>query len=329
MNRNQDSIEQLKRLTKAAKNFYGNNYSPGSVNPQFDTKFFLNEDYIPFDFDTDYNAPLYKEYRRVRMLKNPFEDNQESELSPQMKEPKPEQPTPNLSVKQQLKGFGDYMAENVADMVYGADKALSGTTFGGYDWLKRKTGIGVNETDYLNMKRYNNGTDMPAKIGGNIAQYGAEALSTGYGLYKGMKGIDNAITGYTRYKGRNELINQLKQGNDFRDINFGKIYPDTMRNVNQLRKNGNLPLLKGNSYIPANVVKKFYDKRLNEGYTPEQMAEMGKRLFHQGPNMVSKSRYPHIQQVVYPRTNTADYGYISQNPINGQTVIKSMYKNKI
>ena len=280
--------------------------------PNEDTDVMLNrvKDY------TAKNEPIWKE-----KYFNPKPKPMQTTLSqPQM---------PNLMQKPKLKGFGDYMAENVADMAYGADRALSGATFGGYDWLKRKTGLGVNERDYLNMKRYNDGTDKFAKIGGNIAQYGAEALSTGYGLYKGVQGIDNAITGYTRYRGRNELINQLKRGNDFSDINFGKVNPDTMRNINQLRENGNLPLLKGNAYLPANVVKKFYDKRLNEGYTPEQMAEMGKRLFHQGPNMVSESRYPHIQQVVYPRTNTADYGYISQNPINGQTVIKSMYKNKI
>ena len=42
--------------------------------------------------------------------------------------------------------------------------------------------------------------------------------------------------------------------------------------------------------------------------------------------MVTESKHPHIQQVVKPRTYTADYGYISQNPVNGQTVIKSMYR---
>ena len=35
------------------------------------------EEYIPFDFETDYDDPLYKEYRRVRMLQDPFEDEKE------------------------------------------------------------------------------------------------------------------------------------------------------------------------------------------------------------------------------------------------------------
>ena len=73
-NKNQEAFKQMQRLTQAAKNFYGNNYNPGSLYPPKDTKFFLNEEYIPFDFDTDYDDPLYKKYRRVRMLDNPFED---------------------------------------------------------------------------------------------------------------------------------------------------------------------------------------------------------------------------------------------------------------
>ena len=45
----------MNRLTKAAKNFYGSNYNPGTLYPPRDTKFLLDEEYIPFDFDTDYD----------------------------------------------------------------------------------------------------------------------------------------------------------------------------------------------------------------------------------------------------------------------------------
>ena len=41
-NQNQEAFEQMKRFTKAAKNLYGNNYSPGAINPQYQTKFFFN-----------------------------------------------------------------------------------------------------------------------------------------------------------------------------------------------------------------------------------------------------------------------------------------------
>ncbi len=101
--------------------------------------------------------------------------------------PKPVQTSLSQAQKPKLKGFGDYMAENVADMAYGADRALSGVTFGGYDWLKRKTGIGINETDYLNMKRYNNVTDKFAKIGGTISEIGGNIVGGGRGLVNGLQ----------------------------------------------------------------------------------------------------------------------------------------------
>ena len=58
----------------------------------------------------------------------------------------------------------------------------------------------------------------------------------------------------------------------------------------------------------------------------ESMARMGKRLFHEDGNMVGNSRYEHIQEIKKPIGKKSEYGYISQNPKTGQTVIKSIYK---
>lgn len=82
--------------------------------------------------------------------------------------------------------FGDYLAQNVADMAYGADRALSGATFGGYDWLKRKTGLGVNQDEYKAMKRYNDGSDMPATAAGVVAEIGGNIIGAGGALAKGL-----------------------------------------------------------------------------------------------------------------------------------------------
>ena len=41
-NKNQEAFEQMNRLTKAAKNFYGDNYNPGTLYPPRDTKFLLD-----------------------------------------------------------------------------------------------------------------------------------------------------------------------------------------------------------------------------------------------------------------------------------------------
>ena len=138
MNRNQDSIEQLKRLTQSAKNFYGNNYSPGFISHRNDTKHYLGEEYIPYDWGDDIDSPANDEYKNVYLNKNPNYD-----FTPKtqnlMQTPKPLQPTtqfqapkpqtmktPTLSTslmpKQKLKGFGDYMADYIYQTYMGQDR---------------------------------------------------------------------------------------------------------------------------------------------------------------------------------------------------------------
>ena len=217
--------------------------------------------------------------------------------------------------------YTDYLAQNTADMVYGAGRALNGLTGGGLDYLGDRYGIDTRMEDYLDFKD-EEGTGNLTRQLGNMAQLGGLGMSATSTL-RSIPAIGNNIV---RWNGRRDLINQLKHGEDFKDINFGKVNPDILKRVNRLRELGNQPQLKPNAYIPANVVRKFYDKRIKERYTPESMARMGKRLFHEDGNMVGNSRYEHIQEIKKPIGKKSEYGYISQNPKTGQTVIKSIYK---
>jgi len=185
-NKNKEAFEQMRRLTKEAKKFYAHNYNPGSLYPPRDTKFFLNEEYIPFDFETAYDDPLYKEYRRVRMLQDPFEDEKE-EYNKQDREDK-DTTTDESSYDniKPAKGITDYFIDNLTDIAYGADRALSGATFGGYDWLKKKSGIGIDEDKYLKHKQQTDGSDMAARIGGTIAEIGGNIMGGGGALVKGL-----------------------------------------------------------------------------------------------------------------------------------------------
>ena len=127
MNRNQESIEQLKRLTQSAKNFYGNNYSPGFISHKNDVKHYLGEEYIPYDWGDDIDSPANDEYKKVYMNKNPnYNFLQKTQTQNLMQTPKPMQQTTQfqapkpqtmktqptgLMPKQKLKGFGDYMVD--------------------------------------------------------------------------------------------------------------------------------------------------------------------------------------------------------------------------
>ena len=77
------------------------------------------------------------------------------------------------------------------------------------------------------------------------------------------------------------------------------------------------------------MVKKLFEKRImKNGYTPEEVVRMLQRLFQEKGGKVSESNYHHIQQVSKPGEGLSDVGYISANPANNQTVIKSVYKKE-
>ena len=252
----------------------------------------------------------------------PYQEQYSTSLRPMTEKQKEEAEALARQIRPQMPNmFTDYLAENVADMVYGAGRTINGMSGGGLNYLGERYGIDTRMNDCLSLKD-EEGTGNLARNLGNMTQFGGMGLG-GAALFTSIPAAGNSIV---RWNGRRNLINQLKRGEDFKDINFGKVYPDTLKRINRLREFDNQPRLNQNAYIPANVVRKFYNKRLKEGYTPEDMARMGKRLFHEGGNTVSESKYPHIQQIGRPRTYTEDVGYISQNPANGQTVIKSMYK---
>lgn len=329
------------------------------------------------------------------------EDEPKSEENPQSDRQRPNKP-----------GLWDYMVrefkQDGKDVLYGMDRALSGMTLGGYDWLKRKTGLGFDEKAYMAEKE-KQGSDMGAKIGGVISEIGGSAIGGGAGIVKGLsnlglKGVklaagagaaEGLVTGLTssdtleelpenvllntavggvlggagdtvmnwggkllkpyvkelkevspkqfqryvsnnadkevinfgtpEWMGRKELIDQLS-GKPIQDIQFGKIQYGTLQQVNELRKKLGEPLLSENLIIPQNVVKKWKGNRMTEGYTPEKFAKLVDDVFHENNKIVLPGSYSHIQKIVSPAKKYQNIGFISQNPVTGDTVIKTAYK---
>ena len=93
--------------------------------------------------------------------------------------------------------MGDYFTDNVADIGYGAKKALSGMTFGASDWALRRLGLD-NEQEYLAGKKaeglggLTKGLGVASEIGGNILGAGG-ALAKGL-QNAGFKGLRLATT---------------------------------------------------------------------------------------------------------------------------------------
>ena len=161
---------------------------------------------------------------------------------------------------------------------------------------------------------------------GSLAEVGGTAL-LGNKLLRLAPLVGDEVI---RWNGRRGLLNQLKRGHNFKDINFGKVDEDTFTNINNVRENTGLNGLFGNAFIPANVVKKLYKKRiLLDKYTPESVVKIGRRLFHEKGAEVGGSKYTHIQEVSkLGKNNISDVGFISQDPTSKRMVIKSLYKEK-
>ena len=107
------------------------------------------------------------------------------------------------------KTLGDYFTDNMADIGYGAKKALSGATFGASDWALRRLGLD-NEQEYLAKKQdeglggLTKGLGVASEIGGNILGAGGALVKglqdlgwKGYGLAGAAGGIEGAAYGLT------------------------------------------------------------------------------------------------------------------------------------
>ena len=156
-----------------------------------------------------------------------------------------------------------------------------------------------------------------------------------YMAHFGKKLKDVAQYGYNQFlrqNGRCSLINQLQRGNNFEDIRYSNITDSQMRQLNNIRKNINQPQMQNNRIIiPANVVKKWYEKRIiNDGMSPEELANSIDNSIYSPNSVVFNTKYRQNQAIVNSSGNKLDIGFVSVNPSKPtQNVIKSDYQIKI
>lgn len=126
-------------------------------------------------------------------------------------------------------------------------------------------------------------------------------------------------------KGSKELGGRLST-QKFSNIEFGRMNPAKLEQLNVIRAANGEPPLTPEMKIPLNVVRKLYNKRVvSDKMKPEEVADMVFDTFYNPNNLVDASKYPHIQAVISPKEKMSNLGFISQNPQNGETVVKSAY----
>lgn len=186
-------------------------------------------------------------------------------------------------------------AQGYLDTSYGANRTLNGITGGGLDYLGDKFGFDSRMEEYLGLL---SPEERLLRQGlGNAAEWGGRAL----GLGAGLRGVNSAWTGFSRWNGRRNLINQLKKGTDFEDVNFGRIDPVKLQELNQLRKGLRQPeIKKGKVTIPSDRVEHIYERRvLDNRYSPEDAADtIYRALFGKDSKIRPDKEYDTLQHFI-------------------------------
>lgn len=144
-------------------------------------------------------------------------------------------------------------------------------------------------------------------------------------LYDALRKIGDLDAYALGKKGSKELGGRLK-AQKFSNIEFGRMNPAKLAQLNEIRATNGEPPLTPDMKIPLNVVKKLYDKRIvSDKMKPEEVADMVFDTFYNPNNLVDASKYPHIQAVISPKEKVSNLGFISRDPANGGTVVKSAY----
>ncbi len=147
-------------------------------------------------------------------------------------------------------------------------------------------------------------------------------------LYDALRKIGDLDAYALGKKGSKELGGRLKT-QKFSNIEFGRMNPAKLAQLNEIRAANGEPPLTPDMKIPLNVVKKLYDKRIvSDKMKPEEVADMVFDTFYNPNNLVDASKYPHIQAVISPKENVSNLGFISRDPTNGGTVVKSAFREK-
>lgn len=160
---------------------------------------------------------------------------------------------------------------------------------------------------------------------GNIDSVVEHAKTQASPLYEALRRIGDLDAYALGKKGSKELGGRLSS-QKFSDIEFGRMKPEKLAQLNAIRAANGLEALTPDMKIPLNVVKKLYDKRIvHDKMKPGEVADMVFDTFYNPDSIVDASKYPHIQALIKPDKTTSNVGFIAQNPANGETVVKSAY----
>ncbi len=131
---------------------------------------------------------------------------------------------------------------------------------------------------------------------------------------------------YSRRAQRRSLKEQLSRGNDFSEINFGKLNPRQAALINQIRTDTGQPLLRnGELILPKHVVQHLYERRvLNDGMSADEVADMVHSVLTSKKSRVAKGNQADSQKLIRVKESLSRIGIIGTSR-KGQDVLITSY----
>ena len=224
------------------------------------------------------------------------------------------------------KTFGEYLAGNLADIGYGAKKALSGFTLGGSDWLGRRLGMDMSDDAYLSAKDAE-GLGNVARAAGFASELGGNVLGAGMA---GKAAFEAARPFYNAYQiGRayDRLQKDPFQGS-------GRDVITRMKNHN----GENVMLQRGEAIRGENGKVLVHGKLLQRETGTQRNYGLNKSIYKHNLSKAEVTKMPRMMKSM--PSETTEYGqhiYTSQTPsgemrlvtkpVGKDRVVSSMYIN--
>lgn len=152
----------------------------------------------------------------------------------------------------------------------------------------------------------------------------------GIGNMVGKQVGKSLVNSTKRQLGKRELINQLRQGEKFQDIDMGHISNDRLNKINEIRRmNGLEDISNSQVVIPADRVGHIYQKRIKtDGWSPKQVADTVYNAVFNKNSQASKSDYDTLTALVNIGKDKSDIGLVGKIRDGNNIFVKTgMKKN--
>lgn len=167
----------------------------------------------------------------------------------------------------------------------------------------------------------------------NPESFGGQLLTSAFGGMGagGVKSVTSkALNPLFINLGVRNLEKQLTNGASgiFKDVGFGRISPNKLKELNRLRGFDKFARIDNNkAFIPADRIQHLYEQRIvKDKYKPKEVVDVLKGAIHNKNNIITPSKYRQLQAFVDVEASPNNVAIVGKHRDNGGLFVKTGYK---